>query len=196
MSLARIWLPAAVVLIVGAHLMFPIALAHAGLPAGILSGIAVVAIAAHLGLLKTLRRPPIVFLAAIALGIALNRKWPLPFVPSTLWPMGAILVLGAVSLFLRSLQEFRAAGTSVQGHEPTTTIVRTGPYRFSRNPIYVSFILLVIGLSIWLNDLWLLVTLVPPVVFIAAVVIPREERFLERNFPEYSSYRAAVGRWI
>ena len=196
MSLARIWLPAAGVLIVGAHLMFPIALAHAGLSAGILSGIAVVAIAAHLGLLKTLRRPPIVFLAAIALGIALNRKWPLPFVPSTLWPMGAILVLGAVSLFLRSLQEFRAAGTSVQGHKPTTTIVRTGPYRFSRNPIYVSFILLVIGLSIWLNDLWLLVTLVPPVVFIAAVVIPREERFLERNFPEYSSYRAAVGRWI
>jgi protein-S-isoprenylcysteine O-methyltransferase Ste14 len=84
----------------------------------------------------------------------------------------------------------------VRGQKPTTTIVRTGPYRFSRNPIYLSFILLVIGLSIWLNNLWLLVTLVPPVVFIAAVVIPREERFLDRNFPEYSTYRAAVRRWM
>ena len=74
--------------------------------------------------------------------------------------------------------------------------MRTGPYRFSRNPIYLSFILLVIGLSIWLNNLWLLVTLVPSVVFIAAVVIPREERFLDWTFDEYSSYRATVRRWM
>jgi protein-S-isoprenylcysteine O-methyltransferase Ste14 len=75
--------------------------------------------------------------------------------------------------------------------------VRTGPYRFSRNPIYLSFILLVLGLSVWLNDLWLLVTLVPAVGFIAAVVIPREERFLERAFPDqYSSYKAVVRRWL
>jgi protein-S-isoprenylcysteine O-methyltransferase Ste14 len=54
----------------------------------------------------------------------------------------------------------------------------------------------VTGLAVWLNNLWLLVTLVPPVVFIARVVIPREERFLEQHFPEYSSYRATVRRWI
>ena len=195
-SFARVWLPAAVVLMVAAHLTFPIALSQAGLSAGILLGIAVVAIAAHAGLLTILRRPPAVFLAAIVAGITLNQEWPLPFVPPTLWPLGAVLVLGAVSLFLLSFQEFRAAGTSVRGQKPTATIVRTGPYRFSRNPIYLSFILLVIGLSIWLNNLWLLVTLVPPVVFIAVVVIPREERFLDRNFPEYSTYRTAVRRWM
>ena len=77
------------------------------------------------------------------------------------------------------------------------SIVRTGPYRFSRNPIYLSFILLVLGLSVWTNDLWLLVTLIPAVGFIAAVVIPREERFLERAFPDqYSSYKAVVRRWL
>jgi protein-S-isoprenylcysteine O-methyltransferase Ste14 len=161
-----------------------------------LSGIVLLAIAVHAGLLLTLRRPPVIFLAAMLLGIALNRRWPLPFVPPPLWPLGAALVSIAVSLFLFSFREFRAAGTSVQGHKPTTTIVRTGPYRFSRNPIYLSFILLLTGLSIWSNNSWLLVTLVPPVVFIAAVVIPREERFLSRTFPEYSSYRAAVRRWI
>ena len=75
--------------------------------------------------------------------------------------------------------------------------MRTGRYRFSRNPIYLSFILLVLGLSFWLNDPWLLVTLVPAVGFIGAVVIPREERFLERNFHhQYSSYKATVRRWL
>jgi protein-S-isoprenylcysteine O-methyltransferase Ste14 len=75
--------------------------------------------------------------------------------------------------------------------------VRTGPYRLSRNPIYVSFVLLVVGLSVWLDDLWLVVTLIPAVALIATVVIPREERFLERNFrDQYSSYKAAVRRWL
>ena len=144
-----------------------------------------------------LLRPPLVFLYAILLGIALNQAWPLPFMPSTLGLLAPFVTLGAVLLFLLSVREFRAAGTAVRRTQPTTTIVRTGPYRFSRNPIYLSFILLVLGLSVWFNDLWLLVTLVPAVGFIAAVVIPREERFLERNFPDrYSSYKATVRRWL
>jgi protein-S-isoprenylcysteine O-methyltransferase Ste14 len=55
----------------------------------------------------------------------------------------------------------------------------------------------VLGLSVWLNDLWLVVTLVPVVAIIAGIVIPREERFLERNFPDqYSNYKASVRRWL
>jgi protein-S-isoprenylcysteine O-methyltransferase Ste14 len=111
--------------------------------------------------------------------------------------LGPLVTLCALLLFLLSLRELRAAGTSVRGSERTTAIVGTGPYRFSRNPIYLSFILFVLGLSVWLNDLWLLVTLLPAVGFIALVVIPREERFLERNFrDQYSSYKAAVRRWL
>src|SRR6516162_387061 len=149
------------------------------------------------GPLPGLLRPPIVFLAAILSGIALNRAWSLPFMPSTFGLLGPLVTLCAVLLFLLSLRQFRAAGTSVRGSKRTTAIVRTGPYRFSRNPIYLSFTLLVLGLSIWLNNLWLLATLVPAVGFIAMVVIPREERFLERNFQgEYESYKAAVRRWL
>jgi len=149
------------------------------------------------GPLPGLLRPPIVFLFAILFGIALNRAWSLPFLSSTLRLLGPLVTLCAVLLFLLSFLEFRAAGTSVRGSKRTTAIVRTGPYRFSRNPIYLSFTLLVLGLSFWLNDLWLLVTLVPAVAFIAAVVIPREERFLERNFQDqYSSYKATVRRWL
>jgi protein-S-isoprenylcysteine O-methyltransferase Ste14 len=149
------------------------------------------------GPLPGLLRPPIIFLAAILLGIVLNLVWPLPFRQASLVWLGPLIILCAVALFLRSLREFRAAGTSVRGSQRSTTIVRTGPYRYSRNPIYLSFILLVLGLAVWLNTLWLLVTLVPAVGFIAAIVIPREERFLERNFQDqYLSYKAAVRRWL
>jgi protein-S-isoprenylcysteine O-methyltransferase Ste14 len=149
------------------------------------------------GPLPGLLRPPIIFLLGILLGVGLNLVWPLPFRQSRLVWLGPLIALCAVALFLRSVREFRAAGTSVRGSERSTTIVRSGPYRFSRNPIYLSFILLVLGLCVWLNDLWLLVMLVPAVGIIAVVVIPREERFLERNFGErYSSYKAAVRRWL
>lgn len=149
------------------------------------------------GPLPGLLRPPVIFLIAILLGIWLNRALPLPFVRSNLRSIGPIGVVGAVLLFLLSYREFRAAGTSVRGSKRSTTIVRTGPYRFSRNPIYVSFILLVLGLSVWLNNLWLLVMLLPATAFIAAVVIPREERFLDRNFhDQYSRYKEAVRRWL
>jgi protein-S-isoprenylcysteine O-methyltransferase Ste14 len=149
------------------------------------------------GPLPGLLRPPLVFLFAILLGIALNYFWELPFVPSTLRLLGPFVILFAVLLFVLSLKEFRAAGTSVRGTERTTTIVRTGPYRFSRNPIYLSFILLLIGLAVWLDDLWLFLTLVPAIAVIAMVVIPREERFLEQNFrDQYSIYKATVRRWL
>ena len=141
--------------------------------------------------------PPIIFLCAILLGIALNGAWPLHFLSPNVRLLGPIVTVCAVVLFLLSYREFRRAGTSVQGSKRSTVIVRTGPYRFSRNPIYLAFILLVLGLSVWLNNLWMLVTLVPAVGIIAMVVIPREERFLERNFNgQYSSYKPQVRRWL
>lgn len=77
------------------------------------------------------------------------------------------------------------------------SICRSIRGRFSRNPIYLSFTLLLLGLSAWLNNLWLVVTLVPAAGLIAAVAIHREEQFLDRNFPEqHASYKAKVRRWL
>lgn len=149
------------------------------------------------GPLPGLLRPPIIFLAAILLGIALDRAWPLPFVSPGFWWIGPLVCLCGALLFVLSLREFRAAGTPVRGSSRSTTIVRTGPYRFTRNPIYLSFILVVFGLSVWLNNLWMLVMLIPAVGFIRLVVIPREERFLENIFHEqYSNYKGGVRRWF
>ena len=108
-----------------------------------------------------------------------------------------MVTLLAVALFVSAVRTFRAAGTPIPGNRPTTTIVRTGPYRFSRNPIYVAFSLLQLGLALWVNSLALLMTLVPAVALMWLVVIPREERYLDARFPlEYLRYKASVRRWL
>ncbi|WP_051469982.1 methyltransferase family protein [Fischerella sp. PCC 9605] len=143
-------------------------------------------------------RPPLVYLGAIALGLLLHFAWPVRLVPRAVSvPLGGTVVLVAVALFLYAVRTFWIAGTPVRGNRPTTTIVRTGPYRCSRNPMYLSFSLLQIGVACWVNSLWLLVTLMPAVALMSFVVIPREEQYLETRFPsDYLPYKASVRRWL
>lgn len=153
-----------------------------------------VPLAANLGL----ARPPLIYLGAIALGLILHFVQPVSLLPRALsrW-LGAPMVLLAVGLFVFAVRTFRAAGTPVPGNRPTTTIVRTGPYRFTRNPIYLAFSLLQLGIALWVNSLWLVLTLFAAVAVMSLVVIPREERYLEGRFTsEYSQYKAAVRRWL
>jgi protein-S-isoprenylcysteine O-methyltransferase Ste14 len=81
--------------------------------------------------------------------------------------------------------------------ESTTVTLRAGPYRFSRNPIYLAFSVFQLGTTIWVNSVWLLATLVGAVALIHYVVIPREEQYLERKFgAQYLDYKASVRRWL
>jgi protein-S-isoprenylcysteine O-methyltransferase Ste14 len=149
---------------------------------------------ANLGLV----RPPLVYLIALVAGIVMQLVMPLPFLPRTLaLPLGALLVVIAMALFSYSVAKFRGAGTPVPARKPTTTIVRTGPYRFSRNPIYLAFSLFQLGIAIWIDSVWLLGTLVGAVALMHYVVIPREEQYLEREFgAQYLDYKASVRRWL
>jgi protein-S-isoprenylcysteine O-methyltransferase Ste14 len=149
---------------------------------------------ANLGIM----RPPFVYLAAIALGLLLHFAWPMRLVSRVVsGPLGGTAVLVAVALFLWAVRTLRTASTPVPGNSPTITIVRTGPYRYSRNPIYLSFSLLQLGVAFWVNSLWLLVTLMPAMALMSFVVIPREEHYLERRFPsDYLPYKASVRRWL
>ena len=150
--------------------------------------------AANIGIV----RPPLVYLVAIVAGAVLQVIRPLPFLPRVLAaPVGGLLVVGAGVLFISSVRRFRAAGTPVPGDLPTTVIVRTGPYRFSRNPIYLAFSVLQLGIAVWVNSLWLLATLAAAVAVMASIVIPREERYLERKFgTNYLQYKSSVRRWV
>jgi protein-S-isoprenylcysteine O-methyltransferase Ste14 len=143
-------------------------------------------------------RPPIVYAGSILLGVLLDTAWPLPFVPRALGrPLGGALALTAVVLFVAAVRQLSTAGTPVPGNKPTTVLVRTGPYRVSRNPIYLAFSLLHLGVATWVDSWWLLATLVASVTFVAAVVVPREERYLEGRFGStYVDYKASVRRWL
>jgi protein-S-isoprenylcysteine O-methyltransferase Ste14 len=150
--------------------------------------------AANLGM----ARPPLVYLSSIALGVILHFVTPVSLFPRGLSSLfGAAVVLLAIGLFVFAVRTFRAAGTPVPGNQPTTTIVGSGPYRFSRNPIYLAFSLCQLGIALWVNSLWLVLTLFVAVAIMSLVVIPREERYLEARFPaEYSPYKASVRRWL
>jgi len=143
-------------------------------------------------------RPPLVYGAAIVTGLLLEFGWPLPFLPRLLAALlGSVLVVVAVVVFAYAIRTFQTAGTPVPGNKPTTVLVRTGPYRCSRNPIYVAFSLFQLGIASWVNSVWLIATLIAAVALMASVVIPREERYLERRFgADYVDYKRSVRRWL
>ena len=145
-----------------------------------------------------LTRPPFVYLGSIGLGLLVHLFWRVQLLPaSTGAPIGVMVMLVAVALFISAVRTFRKAGTPVPGNRPTTVIVRTGPYGFSRNPIYLAFTLFQLGRAAWVNSLGVLVTLLPALALMVLVVVPREEQYLERRFgTQYLNYKASVRRWL
>jgi len=145
-----------------------------------------------------LTRPPFVYLGSVGLGLLVHLVWPMQLLPPSLGALlGVMVMLAAGVLFISAVRTLRKAGTPVPGNRPTTTIVRRGPYRFSRNPIYLAFTLLQIGLAAWVNSPGLLLALLPALALMTLVVIPREERYLEARFPtQYLPYKRAVRRWL
>jgi protein-S-isoprenylcysteine O-methyltransferase Ste14 len=143
-------------------------------------------------------RPPLVYLGAIALGLLLQLLWPARLAPAAVGLLlGAVAVLVAVALFVYAALTLRSADTPVPSNRPITAMVGTGPFGFSRNPIYLSFSLLLVGVAFLANSWWPLLTLMPAVALMNFVVIPREERYLEARFPsEYPPYKASVRRWL
>ena len=87
--------------------------------------------------------------------------------------------------------------TSPLPERPTTAIVSDGPFRISRNPIYLGFTCITLGCALWLNALWVLLVLVPVLFVVQYGVIRREERYLEGKFGgQYLEYKARVRRWL
>ncbi len=143
-------------------------------------------------------RPPIAYACSVTSGLALHAIWPLALSPSGVREgAAALLVAASIALFARSVREFRKLETPVPSTRPSTTVVRTGPYRFSRNPIYLAFTLLQLGIGLWTGNGWLIVLLIPTLALIFLGVVAREERYLTERFGEdYLRYRRSVRRWL
>ena len=144
-------------------------------------------------------RPPLAWGLAIIVGLALHWLVPLPFMPAHLpvdW-IGAVIFVLAIALGVSAVITMTKAGSNVPTNRPSTTIVTRGPYRVTRNPIYLGMFLGQVGLAIAFNSLWLLVTLVPFVLVIRNGVVAREEAYLTRRFGDvYSGYCSHVRRWL
>jgi protein-S-isoprenylcysteine O-methyltransferase Ste14 len=144
-------------------------------------------------------RPPLAWGLAVIAGLALNWLVPLPLLPvdvSAGW-LGAMVFVLALALFAWAIVTMTRAGSNVPTNRPTTTIVESGPYRFTRNPIYLGMFLGLVGLAITFDNLWLLMTLVPFALVIRYGVVAREEAYLDRKFGNgYRGYRSRVRRWL
>jgi protein-S-isoprenylcysteine O-methyltransferase Ste14 len=103
----------------------------------------------------------------------------------------------AVGLLIWGRRTLVAGGTNVDPSLPSTVIVTAGPYRFSRNPLYVGLALVYLGLTVALDTWWGIVLLALVLIVMHLGVIQREERYLAQKFGDhYRQYRAAVRRYL
>jgi protein-S-isoprenylcysteine O-methyltransferase Ste14 len=141
--------------------------------------------------------PPLIYAVPLALGLVVHYVSPLHVLSAqaarVIGPV--VVVLGSIGL--PALIAFHRAGTSAKPWRPATALVLTGPYRFTRNPMYLGFTLLYLGITLWVNSVWPLLILPVVVVVMDRGVIAREEAYLEARFgEEYRRYKARVRRWV
>jgi protein-S-isoprenylcysteine O-methyltransferase Ste14 len=145
--------------------------------------------------------PPLLALAAIALGLALDRLAP-AYLIAVLLPTTARLVIGAIlgaaglALMAAAMLAFHRAGTRPEPWKPTVAIVTTGVYGFMRNPMYVGGTLVLVGLALALASDWMAVMTIVFALVVHFGVVRREERYLEAKFGDaYRRYKARVPRY-
>lgn len=142
--------------------------------------------------------PPLIYIAGLGLGFALDTILPSASIPGALrWSLGGGFIAGGLALAASFVAAFRRARTPVDPRDGTTSLVTSGPYRFSRNPGYLGMALVYAGIALATETLWAFATLVPTLVVVDRGVIRPEERYLERKFGhDYRRYGERTRRWL
>lgn len=137
------------------------------------------------------------FLASTAIQFFFPFSLPPGIIRQVLIPVGIILMLTGAGIVVLARREFAHFNQPTDPGQPTTRIVDTGVFRFSRNPLYLASVLVFMGLALALNMLWALVMLLVSIVFCHYVLIIPEEQCLAEKFgQEYQEYTASVYRWL
>ncbi len=142
--------------------------------------------------------PPVIVGGFFLVGLGLDRVWPLVSLPRTVQlGLGLPVIVVGVALAAWAILTFRRARTPLDHFHATTALVETGPFAFSRNPIYCALLLFAAGLALTVNTGWAWITLLPTIVVLDRYVIAREERYMEREFGQaFRDYKARVRRWF
>jgi len=156
------------------------------------------------GTASVIARPIRLFPAALLLGFILDRLLPLPFAIPRVGlvhlisaVIAAALILLGMALFAAGVRNFSRAATPLPTNQPARVLVTTGIYGWTRNPIYLGFFLMYVGIGIAVHSAWILALTLPIAVAIRYGVVAREEAYLERCFgDDYRGYKARVRRWV
>ena len=142
--------------------------------------------------------PPLIYAVPLIVGLLLHLLFPVHVLPrAAAWVFGVLLLSCSGVLALTGERAMHRAGTNVNPMKPATALVVAGPFRFTRNPLYLSLTALYTGIALLVNALWPLVLLPGVLVVVRRGVIEREEQYLERKFgDDYRRYKAQVRRWI
>lgn len=145
--------------------------------------------------------PPFLFGGGFLAGWLLHRARPVPLLGASLAgirpPLGWLLLLAGLTLMLSGLTTFLRAGTAVIPHHPASRLVTTGPYRFTRNPMYLGLTLAYLGGVVLIDSVWPLLLLPFVLLALSVAVIRREERYLAAAFGDaYAAYCRRVRRWL
>ncbi len=142
--------------------------------------------------------PPLIYLSTRAIGALIHLWYPVRFLPRTpALCLGVLLIAVSIPIAVSGFRALARAKTAVDPRKPSTAIVNFGAFRYTRNPLYISLMLLYLGIALLINSVWLLILVFPLIAVIQIGVIEREERYLERKFGEdYLNYKRKVRRWI
>lgn len=142
--------------------------------------------------------PPLLYAGPLLAGLILHLIFPRKALPNSIArPLGALGIATGLLLGSSAFQQLRRAKTNINPTQPVTAIVTSGPYRITRNPIYLALTLLYSGISLLANSAWALFFLPIILNVINRGVIDREEHYLERKFgTEYTDYKTYVNRWL
>ena len=142
--------------------------------------------------------PPLIPLAAIGAGFLIHLVLPVPIATAAVTiPVGCLLVVVSILLAVAAARELAKARTAFDVRKPTTTLVHRGVFRLSRNPVYLSMLLLCVGVAFLANSAALLALSLPAGSALCLLVIRKEERYLEQKFGSaYRAYKSSVRRWI
>ena len=147
---------------------------------------------------NVITHPPFLYAGGLFVASLLERLYPLLKLNTNLhYYIGGAMIAVAVVLAFSCFSRFVKAGTHAPTSKPSTAIVTTGLYRFSRNPIYLALTLLYLGIIVMDSNIWGVLALVPVLYLMTTGVIQREETYLEEKFgQDYLEYKASVRRWF